>query len=167
MKKILLALAVAATLAPLGASAITTYESARVESATPQVEEIRVTGACRTVTTTEQTAVQGSSGMGGSILGGVVGGLLGNQVGGGNGRTIATAAGAITGAIVGGNMGRSGPATQPVTSSRQVCEPDGWSQRTTGYLVTYEYKGQRGTIVTPYEPGRSLEMRVTAEPMTR
>jgi uncharacterized protein YcfJ len=163
MKKFMLAFA----LAPLTAFAVTTYEAARVESVTPQVEQVRTPGQCRTSTVTEQQSVQGSSGIGGSILGGVVGGLLGNQVGGGNGRSVATAAGAITGAIVGGNMDRSGPSTQPVTRTRQVCDADSWTTNTTGYLVVYEYKGQRGSIVTQKDPGRSIEMRVTAEPVFR
>lgn len=163
MKKIMLMLA----LLPLSAFAVTTSYYARVESVTPQVERVRIEGQCRDVSYTERRAVPASDGVGGSILGGVVGGLLGNQVGGGNGRTVATAAGAITGAIVGGNMDRNGPSTRQVTHTRQVCEQDSWSTVTTGYLVSYEYKGQRGTVVTQNDPGRELEMRVTAEPVVR
>jgi len=163
MKKFVFALA----FVPLAASAVTVYDSARVISAVPQVEEIRVKQPCRTVTVTEQQEVAGSDGVGGSILGGVVGGLLGNQIGGGSGRTVATAAGAITGAIVGGNMDRTAPGTREVTRERQVCEPDRWESVTTGYKVTYEYKGERGTVITERDPGRSLEMRVTAEPIGR
>jgi uncharacterized protein YcfJ len=161
MKKFLAALA----FAPLSAFAVTAYDVAHVESVTPQFEQIRVPGQCRSVTVTEQQTVQGSSGVGGSILGGVVGGLLGNQVGGGSGRAVATAAGAITGAIVGGNMDRSGPTTQPVTTTRQVCEADTWTTQTTGYQVNYEYHGQRGSLIMPHDPGRTLDMRVTAEPV--
>jgi uncharacterized protein YcfJ len=95
-----------------------------------------------------------------------VGGLLGNTVGGGTGRSVATAAGAITGAIVGGNMDRGGQySTQSVTSSRQVCDQDYYSTRTTGYLVQYEYRGQQGSVIMESPPqGRTLEMIVNAEP---
>jgi uncharacterized protein YcfJ len=164
MKKIVLAL----MLAPLSAFAITTYEQAYVESVVPQVEQVRIQGQCRTITVTEQQAgQQGSDGLGGAILGGVVGGLLGNQIGGGSGRHAATAAGAIAGTIVGGNMDRNSQGSQPVSRTRQVCDPDSWTTHTTGYLVTYEFKGQRGSIVTQNHPGRTLEMRVTAEPVLR
>jgi uncharacterized protein YcfJ len=163
MKKFSILLA----LLPMSAFAVTTYDTARVESVTPQVEQIRVPGVCRNVTVREQQAVPASDGVGGSIVGGVVGGLLGSKIGGGNGRTVAAAAGAITGAIVGGNMDRSGPTVQEVRHTREICEPDTWSTRTTGYLVNYEYKGERGSFMSAVDPGRTVEMRVSAEPVAR
>jgi uncharacterized protein YcfJ len=163
MKKISILLA----LLPMSAFAVTTYDTARVESVTPQLEQIRVPGVCRQVSVREQHAVAASDGVGGSILGGVVGGLLGSKIGGGNGRTVATAAGAITGAIVGGNMARTDGGVEEVTRTRQVCDEDTWSTRTTGYLVTYEYKGERGSFVSAVDPGRTVEMRVHAEPVAR
>jgi uncharacterized protein YcfJ len=164
MNKFVLAL----MLAPLSALAVTTYEQAYVESVVPQVEKVRIPGQCRTITVTEQHAgSQGGDGVGGAILGGVVGGLLGNQVGGGSGRHAATAAGAIAGAIVGGNMDRNSQTPQQTSRTRQVCELDSWTTNTTGYLVTYEYKGQRESIVTQQHPGRTIEMRVSAEPVIR
>jgi len=116
---------------------------------------------------TEQPQQVASSGLGGSILGGVVGGLLGNQVGGGSGRSVATAAGAIAGVLVGGNMDRGGAMGQPTTTTRQECEQDAFYSRTTGYMVNYDYRGQRGTVITPMDPGATLQMRVTAEPVVR
>lgn len=163
MKKISIFLA----LLPLSASAVTTYDTARVESVTPQLEQVRVAGACRNVTVTESVAVGANTGVGGSIVGGVVGGLLGSNIGGGSGRTAATAAGAIAGAIVGGNMSRTEGGVEEVRRTRQVCDADTWSTRTTGYLVTYEYKGERGSFVSSVDPGRTVEMRVHAEPIAR
>jgi uncharacterized protein YcfJ len=163
MKKIAILLA----LLPMSAFAVTTYDTARVESVTPQVEQIRVPGVCRNVRVTESHAVAASSGVGGSILGGVVGGLLGSNIGGGSGKTAATAAGAIAGAIVGGNMDRNTGGVEEVTRTRQVCDADSWSTRTTGYLVQYEYKGERGSFVSTIDPGRTVEMRVVAEPVSR
>lgn len=163
MKKISIFLA----LLPMSAFAVTTYDTARVESVTPQLEQVRVPGVCRNVTVTETHAVAPSTGVGGSIVGGVVGGLLGSNIGGGSGRTVATAAGAIAGAIVGGNMDRTTGGIDEVRRTRQVCDADTWSTRTTGYLVQYEYKGERGSFMSSVDPGRTVEMRVVAEPIVR
>ena len=163
MKKLALFLA----LAPLSAFAVSTYDYATVESVTPQVQQVRERGQCRQVQVREDQVVEANNGVGGSIVGGIVGGLLGNQVGGGSGRHAATAAGAIAGAIIGGNMERSGPSVQPVYTTREVCDPDRYTSVVTGYLVTYDYKGQRGTVVMPRDPGHAIEMRVTAEPVIR
>ena len=160
MKKILFALA----MTPLTALAVTAFDVARVTSVTPQVEQMRTAGQCRTVYTTEQRNTPANNGVGGSILGGVVGGLLGNTVGGGTGRTVATAAGAIAGAMVGGNMGRNDSNTRSETYSHQVCDADNFSSVTTGYLVEYDYMGQRGTTVLQSRPSSTIEMRVSAEP---
>ena len=162
MKKIILALA----FAPLSAFAVTTYDTARVESVTPQMENVRIQGQCRMSNEYEQSSYQSNDGIGGSILGGVVGGLLGSQVGGGSGKTVATAAGAIAGTLVGGNLSRNGQSSQPSTRARQYCEPDRWASRATGYLVAYEYRGQRGTVVTESDPGSYLQMVITAEPVS-
>lgn len=163
MKKISILLA----FLPMSAFAVTTYDTARVESVTPQTEQVRVSGVCRNVTARESQVVAASTGVGGSIVGGVVGGLLGSNIGGGSGRTVATAAGAIAGAIVGGNMDRTAGGVEEVTRTRQVCDPDTWSTRTTGYLVNYEYKGERGSYMSSIDPGRTVEMRVIAEPIVR
>jgi uncharacterized protein YcfJ len=161
MNKLILALA----LAPLSAVAVTSYDTARVESVTPQQENVRIQGQCRMSSEYEQQGYQSNDGIGGSILGGVVGGLLGSQVGGGSGKTVATAAGAIAGTLVGGNLARNGQGSHQTDRPRQYCEPDRWTTRTTGYLVTYEYRGQRATVVTESDPGRVLQMVVTAEPV--
>lgn len=166
MKNLLVSLALL-PLASLSALAATSYDVARVESVTPQYEQVRVVGPCRQVVSSERQVGGSGSGTGGSIVGGIVGGLLGSQVGGGSGRQVATAAGAITGAILGGNVERAGPSTQEVRTVRMVCEPDRVSSSMTGYLVTYEYLGQRSSVVMARDPGNTLEMRVVAEPITR
>lgn len=164
MKKIMLALA----LLPISAFAVTTYEPARVVSVTPQTEQVRNEGRCRDVSYQETEQAQPNSGVGGTIIGGVVGGLLGNQVGGGSGRKVATAAGVIGGALVGGNIDRNRDREpQQVTRTRQVCDQDSYSSVTSGYIVTYLYKGQRDTVVMQNRPGRTIQMRITAEPVAR
>jgi uncharacterized protein YcfJ len=136
---------------------------ARVVSVTPQVEQFNYPQQeCRTEYVTVESQPRGVSG---SIIGGVAGGILGNQVGGGNGRTVATAAGAIAGAIVGDRIGNShagSTRTQPVQRCHTV---DNWQSRTTGYAVTYEYRGHTYTSVMPHDPGSRLRVRVSVTPV--
>jgi uncharacterized protein YcfJ len=108
--------------------------------------------------------------VGGAIIGGLIGGLAGNQVGGGTGRSVATAAGAIAGAVAGDridnqNTPQSGPTTeQAVKQCRTV---DHWESRTSGYEVTYDYRGHNYTSVMSYDPGERLRLRVVVEPAQR
>lgn len=142
----------------------------RVVRVTPQVEQInRPRQECRTeYVQVQQPAPQ--RGVGGAILGGLIGGLAGNQVGGGSGRTAATAAGAIAGAVIGdrnenANVPNSGGyQEQQVKQCRTV---DHWESRTSGYEVTYEYRGRNYTDVMSYDPGERLRLRVAIEPMQR
>jgi uncharacterized protein YcfJ len=137
----------------------------RVVNVTPQVEQFnQPRQECRTEYVEVQQRQQ--QGVGGAILGGLVGGLAGNQVGGGNGRTAATAIGAVTGAIVGDRMenngnNRSVTTEQPV---RQCHTVDNWQNRTSGYAVTYEYRGHDYTTVMPYDPGERLKLHVSLTP---
>ena len=142
----------------------------RVVKVTPQVEQInRPRQECRT----EYVQVQQpppQRGVGGAILGGLIGGLAGNQVGGGSGRSAATAAGAIAGAVIGDRTenanapGNGGYQEQQVKQCRTV---DHWESRTSGYQVTYEYRGRNYTDVMSYDPGERLRLRVAIEPMQR
>ena len=150
-------------LAPL-AQAADFEDTANVVSVAPQIQQVnQPRQECYTEYVNVQTQQRGSAA--GGIIGGLAGGLLGNQVGGGNGRTAATAVGAITGAIVGDRMDNQGTGVatsqQPVNQCRMV---DSWEQRTTGYLVTYEYRGITQTAVLPYDPGRTLNLRVSLSP---
>lgn len=146
-------------------SSIEMFDIAHVESVSPSVERERVPGRCHFVTDTRSAYVEPSSGTGGAIVGGVIGGLLGSQVGGGSGKTAATAAGAIAGAIMGGNAERqdSGRAER----TREVCEQDRWRETVVGYQVGYVYRGQRASVMLPYDPGTTLEVRVQVDPVGR
>lgn len=145
------------------ACAVEFEDYARVVSVTPRVEHVNYPQQ-ECYTEYVQTQRQQQRGVGGSILGGVAGGILGNQVGGGSGRTVATAAGAIAGAIVGDRMENNNAGVveqQPVRQCRTV---DNWQARTTGYSVTYEYRGHTYTSVVPYDPGQRLPVRVSVSP---
>ena len=142
----------------------------RVVKVTPQVEQInRPRQECRT----EYVQVQQpppQRGVGGAILGGLIGGLAGNQVGGGGGRSVATAAGAIAGAVAGDRIGNSdvpnsgGVQEQQVKQCRTV---DHWESRTSGYEVTYDYRGRNYTSNMSYDPGERVRLRVVVEPAQR
>ncbi|MES2125793.1 MAG: hypothetical protein V4463_00855, partial [Pseudomonadota bacterium] len=91
-----------------------------------------------------------------------------NQVGGGSGRAAATAAGAIAGAIVGDraeNSGRPAPTTEVREQAVRQCRTvDAWESRTTGYEVTYDYRGHNYTAIMPNDPGQRVRLRVSVEP---
>jgi uncharacterized protein YcfJ len=137
----------------------------RVMRVQPRVEQIRVPRQeCRTDYV--QVPVQQQRGAGGGIVGGIVGGLLGNQVGSGSGRVAATAAGAIAGAMVGDRAENSnrpqGVQEQEVRQCRNV---DAYESRTSGYDVTYEYRGQTYTSLMSRDPGNRVRLRVSVQPL--
>jgi uncharacterized protein YcfJ len=137
----------------------------------PRVEQInRPHQECRTEYVQVPVRQRGQErGAGGSILGGIAGAVIGNQVGGGNGRVAAIAAGAIAGAVVGDRVENDG---REVNSPPQVAEQavrqcrtvDSWESRTTGYDVTYDYRGHSYTSVMAYDPGQRVKLRVSVEP---
>jgi uncharacterized protein YcfJ len=86
----------------------------------------------------------------GSVIGGIAGALLGSRVGGGNGRLAATALGAVTGAMSGDRI-----VQQRSSQPQQVCRlVQRTEQRISSYRVTYEYQGDSGQGILPYDPSR-------------
>jgi uncharacterized protein YcfJ len=143
-------------------------DTARVLSATPQVEQFnQPRQECRAeIVNVQQPAQQ--RGYGGAIIGGLAGGLLGNQVGKGNGRTVATAGGAVVGALVGDNLSNGNNTGAPAYTQQQVqnCRMvDSWQTRTNGYAVTYSYRGKTHAVVLPYQPGNTIRVRVSVAPI--
>lgn len=138
-------------------------DTALVVSAVPVYERFNEPKRdCWLETTTPQaSATQGDRSPAGALLGGLAGGILGNQVGKGSGKDVATALGAITGAIVGDRMQSNPGTTQTVERCRVT---DHWTQRLTGYSVTYRYNGREFTSVLPNDPGRNLRVNVQVNP---
>lgn len=137
---------------------------AQVVSSTPLYDKVNEPKReCWVETITPQGSASGSPA--GAIIGGLAGGILGNQVGKGSGKDVATALGAITGAIVGdrmqGNSANAAPATQTVERCRLT---DNWTQRLTGYSVTWRYGGREFTSVMSSAPGSSLRVNVQVNP---
>lgn len=139
-------------------------DTARVIASTPVYERINEP---RRECWSEQVGYESFGGRdrhyGGAIIGGLVGGLLGNQIGQGSGRHVSTAIGAATGAIVGDNLGGGNRAhagsTRPIFEER--CRSvENWSQRLSGYEVTYRFQGRDFTAFMPHDPGRHVRVNV-------
>ena len=152
-----------------GVQAETYMDRARVRSVDPQYENIAVPrNECSSRWVNETRRVGGGQQYGGAIVGGVAGAILGNQVGGGHGREAATALGAVVGAFTGDRLANGYVQEQyqqvprEVTQCRTVSEVQ---SRLTGYRVDYEYQGQRYTTLMRENPGATLAVRISVEPV--
>lgn len=136
-------------------------DTARVVSSTPIYEEFNEP---RRECWTERTGYRyekENRSYGGAVLGAVVGGVVGNQFGQGNGKTAATAAGAAIGAMTGDNIDNDDRPSRRVAMEEERCRTvDNWSRRVTGYDVVYRYGGNQYKTFLPYDPGRTLKVRV-------
>jgi uncharacterized protein YcfJ len=167
----------------LGAQAQTFTDNARVRRAEPQYENINVPrNECSSQWIDEQNSRRGDEPQarqyGGAIVGGLAGGVLGHQVGGGRGKDAATALGVVLGAIAGDQFqnrdqrsqynngrydnGQYENVQREVKRCRTVYDTQ---TRITGYRVTYEYRGQHYTTLMRNNPGNSLPVRVTVDPI--
>ena len=165
MKKLLIAVASALLLTQLNANAFEAI--ATVVGVSPITEQVnRPTQQCWTETQQVTQAAPPQRNLLGAIVGGVAGGLLGAQVGRGNGRIAGAAVGAGVGAVAGDavanqNGGNVTTTAVPVQRCRQV---DNFQPITSGYMVTYEYGGQRFSTRLPYDPGSQLRVNVAVTP---
>jgi len=145
-------------------------EYGRVTRVQPRVEQVRQPREeCKTDYVQVPVQQQQPRSAGGGIIGAIAGGIIGNQVGGGSGRAAATAVGAITGAVVGDRIdndgrGSSQPGYTQEQAVRQCRVVDAYESRTTGYDVTYEYRGRSYTSIMNRDPGERVRLRVSVEP---
>ena len=178
-------LAIASLLATglLGAHAETYTDNARVRSAEPQYENINVPREeCRSQWINERSSRRGEEPQarqyGGAIVGGLAGGVLGHQIGGGTGKDAATALGVVLGALTGDRLANRDQRGQYANGQyddgqyesvqREVkrCRTVNDTQtRLTGYRVAYEYRGQHFTTFMRTNPGNSLPVRVSVDPI--
>lgn len=176
MKHILVASLLATGL--LGAHAETYTDSARVRSAEPQYENISVPrNECSSQWVPERvdraSNERPAHQVGGAIMGGLFGGVIGHQIGGGSGKDAATALGVMLGAITGDQLAArneggytSNGQTETVQREVKRCRTVYDTQtRITGYRVTYEYRGQQYTTLMHNNPGNSLPVRVSVDPL--
>jgi uncharacterized protein YcfJ len=166
MKKLLIVVASAMTLLQLNAHAFEAI--ANVVGVSPIMQQVnQPTQQCWTETQQVTQAVPQQRNYLGAIIGGVAGGVLGAQVGRGNGRIAGAAVGAGVGAVAGDTVANQGNANAAVTTATPVqrCrQVDSFQQVTTGYMVTYEYGGQRFSAKLPYNPGNQLRVNVAVTP---
>ena len=121
------------------------------------------------VSTPQRVCQDGVAQPQGSMLGGamgvVAGGVLGNQVGHGRGRAAATVLGAVVGANIGYATGPQDTAVSQVPTT-QCQTVSSYSQRTTGYRVTYTYAGHTYESVMANPPqGNRIRVRVSVQPV--
>jgi uncharacterized protein YcfJ len=167
MKKSLIISAVLATCAA-AAHADTFVDQARVRGVQPQYETTVVPRQECSRQWVNETRRTGSRDYGGAVIGGIAGAVIGNQVGGGHGREAATAIGAVIGAMTGDNMANRGrgeayeQVPRQVTTCRTVEQTE---QRLTGYRVDYEYRGQMYSTFMQEQPGPTLRVRVSVDPV--
>ncbi len=167
MRKTSLVVATVLTVAQINANAFEAI--ATVVGVAPITEQVnRPTQQCWTETQQiSQAAPPPQRSYLGALIGGVAGGLLGAQVGRGNGRVAGAAVGAGVGALTGdaianrNNYSNPVVTTVPVQRCRQV---DSFQSVTSGYMVTYEYGGQRFSTRLPYDPGNQLRVNVSVTP---
>ena len=153
-----------ALLAPAAHANHVFEDYARVVKVTPQYEEVnQPREVCETEYVPDHEHRRGS--LAGPIIGGIAGGILGAQVGNGNGRVAASAAGAAIGAVVGDRMSKRDRETYDTREVRHCEIVDRWETRLSGYQVVYRYHGQTRTALLPYDPGRTLRIRVAIEPI--
>lgn len=160
-------------------------EYGRVIRSEPRREQIRQPREeCRTeyvqAPSQPQYVQQPQRSAGGAIIGAIAGGIIGNQVGGGSGRAAATALGAVAGAMTGDRLSNNGrpldqgqyaqsqyqqyPQYAQEQAVRQCRMVDAYESRTTGYDVTYDYRGRNYTTFVQRDPGDRIRLRVTVEP---
>jgi uncharacterized protein YcfJ len=163
-----LSIAVASLLAVVQIHAHAFEAIANVVGVSPITEQVNhPTQQCWTETQQVTQAAPPQRNYLGAIIGGVAGGVLGAQVGRGNGKIAGAAVGAGVGAVAGdavanqNNAGGTVTTTTPVQRCRSV---DNLQPVTTGYMVTYEYDGQRFSTRLPYNPGNQLRVNVAVTP---
>ena len=131
-------------------------EFATVVSSTPV--NVPMTVAQRQCTNERQVVPAQQTGAG-AVLGMIAGGVIGNSFGGGSGRALATGVGAMTGAVVGNQIEANTAVAAGTEVPVQRCQVvNTTQQRTVGFDVMYEYRGQRYSTRVDHDPGSRLEV---------
>lgn len=154
----------------LAAQAESFNDTARVRSVAPEYERVSVPHKeCSSEWVSETREVPAERQYGGAVIGGLAGALIGNQVGKGHGREAATAVGAVVGALTGDNLdnrGRTGGYVEEVPREIKRCRTvEDVQTRLMGYRVSYEYRGQQYTTFMDEQPGKTIPVRVSVEPL--
>ena len=105
------------------------------------------------------------------VAGGVIGGVIGNAIGDRrHSRRALTAVGALLGASVGyQHANRHARPSQTYVTTQRVCEirqTVHQEERIDGYRVTYEYRGRTFVTHTATDPGPTIPVTVSVQPVT-
>jgi len=105
----------------------------------------------------------------GTILGGIIGAAIGNEVGRGrDNKRIGAVAGAVLGASIGNDVTKNrsrGRHYQVVEQRCRTVFEEVEEERIVGYRVKYRYAGRTYTTETAHDPGNSIRLKVTVEPV--
>lgn len=166
--------AVPLLLLPALAFSATTYERARVVSVDPIYEiishEVPVEQ-CREEQVRYSEPVYARGSVTGPILGAIIGGAIGNAVGHHkSNKQVGTIVGAILGGSIGADISRRHRAASAPVSYRteQVCEvvrEVREEERLAGYNVSYVYAGTTYSTRMQRDPGPSVRVRVSVNPV--
>lgn len=140
----------------LAALAAQAQEVGLVLSSTPVVQQVAVP---RTVCTPVAPSHVTTTG-GGAAVGGLTGAGIGSMIGHGSGNTAAIAVGTIMGAIIGNNVEAQNQ--RYAQTYPQCTTQSAYENRTIGYDVVYEYAGRQFSARMPYDPGRTVQLQVSA-----
>lgn len=105
-----------------------------------------------------------------TLVGAIIGGVVGHQFGSGRGNDAATVAGTLIGASIANQSaynraGNYGPEQHSRAVKRCSTQyRDHQEERIDGYEVVYRYNGQRYATRMPYDPGRTIRVRVDIRP---
>ena len=152
----------------------TTYDTAQVVSTTPIYHTVEITTPrreCREeeVARTERRRDRNDSATP-EIFGAVIGGALGNAVGH---STTNSKVGTVIGAVLGGSIAHDidnanhehdTVTTQTVERCRNVASTH-QEDKLVGYDVRYRYNGNEQTVRMDHDPGDTVKIRVSAEPV--
>lgn len=106
----------------------------------------------------------------GPIAGAIAGGVIGNQFGKGNGKDAMTVAGAVLGASIGNDLTRveHRPDRRHHGRFEQRCETVTQYEshkELVAYDVKYRFRGQTYRTRMEHDPGDSMQVRVTVNPV--
>lgn len=146
------------------------HEEARVLHSTPVYRRVEYSEPVRRCWNEEVRVERRGRSHTPKILGALIGGAIGNELGH---HKSNQRVGAVAGAILGGSVASD--------LSRRARQHDRGDYRTvercstehrydsreelSGYDVTYEYDGREYRTRLPYDPGRTLQVRVSVDPL--
>lgn len=99
------------------------------------------------------------------ILSAIIGGAVGNAVGNNkSNKRVGAALGAVLGHSIGRDIVRGAGGFRTVERCGTVDEP-GTEERLIGWQVTYLYNGEEHSVRMPRDPGETVRLRVSVQPV--